>query len=258
MAGRSRAVALTDPDRRVLEFMAEHRMVLIAHVQRRLGTTTPTAAARMRRLSRAGYLTRNPTITPSVAPHQITGAGLRAIGSDLRAPRQMNSSEIHDVGLAWLWLAAQEGRFGALREVISERRMRSHDRREHGREAPLAVRLGGFSGNGQPNLHSPDLLLIDHSGKRIAIELELSSKTRIRRESILAGYAAAGNVDAVLYLAGNAAIAREVSRSARKMGLADRLVVHRAEVQLPAPARSVGAAGRQRAHAVRRQLAAAL
>lgn len=256
MAARSPAVSLTDPDRRVLEFMAEHRMVLIAHVQRLLGTTALTAAGRMRRLSRGRYLTHNRTIARSVAPHQITRAGLRAIDSDLRAPRQVNSSEQHDVGLAWLWLAAQDGRFGALREVISERRMRSHDGREDGREAPLAVRLGGATG--KPNLHFPDLLLIDRSGKRIAIELELSSKTRVRREGILAGYAAADNVDAVLYLAGSAGIAREVSGSARKMGMADRLVVHRVEVRMPAPPQSADAAGRQRAHAVRRQRAAAL
>ena len=35
----------------------------------------------------------------------------------------------HDVGAAWLWLAARNGAFGPMREVLAERVMRSRDAR---------------------------------------------------------------------------------------------------------------------------------
>ena len=77
----------------------------------------------------------------------IERRGLRAIGSHLPAPRAVNRSEYeHDVGLGWLWLAAQRGAFGGLETVTSERQMRSHDgRAERGADEPLGVRLPAAS-----------------------------------------------------------------------------------------------------------------
>jgi hypothetical protein len=219
----------------LLGFLAEHRIVLVGHVQRLLGISERAAADRLRVLVSAGFVRRDPLFHRRAACHQITRKGLAAIESDLRPPGRDLRSHQHDVGMAWLWLAARAGSFGALAEVVTERRMRSHDATADGRGRPVAIRLGGVGPGGGPRLHYPDLLLVDQSGGRIAIELELTSKGRTRREGILAGYGADPRVDAVLYLAGNAGVARHVRDSARKLGISDRIIVQRARLDSSNP-----------------------
>jgi hypothetical protein len=131
------------------------------------------------------------------------------------------------VGLAWLWLAARGGAFGPIREVIGERRLRSHDGVGERPGEPYGIRLGGYDRHGTERLHHPDLMLIDQRGRRFAVELELTAKGRDRRELILGGYGADSRIDRVLYVVENhprgRAIRRLVEQSARAMGLADRV-----------------------------------
>jgi hypothetical protein len=156
---------------------------------------------------------------------------LDAIGSDLPPPRFDLRCYRHDVGLGWLWLAAHAGAFGRPSDVVSERRMRSHDARAAGdeepRSEPLGVRLGGVGPGGKPRLHYPDLLVVQGDARRIALELELTSKGRARREGILAGYGADPRIDAVLYLTDSAAISGTVRTAATRLGLAPRVHVQR-------------------------------
>jgi len=105
--------------------------------------------------------------------------------------------------------------------------MRSHDATEDGRQAPLAVRLGGVGHGGRERLHYPDLLLVDATGKRVAFELELSAKARTRRELILAGYGADARIEAAVYLVDNRAVWRGIEESARKLGIEHRVRVQR-------------------------------
>jgi hypothetical protein len=144
----------------------------------------------------------------------------------------------HDVGVAWLWLAAHRGAFGPLAEVVSERTMRSRDggeahatrvtgRSEH---EPFGVRLSGQGPKGGPRLHYPDLLLVDREGRRLAVELELSSKGRSRRHQIIGGYAFDRRVDAVLYLVSDQRVAREVQEAARRFGSERTVIVQRVRV----------------------------
>jgi hypothetical protein len=144
----------------------------------------------------------------------------------------------HDVGVAWLWLAAHRGAFGPLAEVVSERTMRSRDgseahatrvtgRSEH---EPFGVRLSGHGPKGRPRFHYPDLLLVDRQGRRLAVELELSSKGRSRRHQIIGGYAFDRRVDAVLYLVSDQRVAREVQEAARRFGSERTVIVQRVRV----------------------------
>jgi len=220
-------VQLTDRDRELLAFVAEHRIVLGAHVQALLEVSPKAARGRLRSLTAAGLLRRVPVFHRPGDCHQITGKGLALIGSRLPRPRVDLRSYEHDVGIAWLWLAARAGTFGALREIISERRMRWHEATEDGRQVPLAVRLGGVGRGGRERLHYPDLVLVDVTGKRIAFELELSGKARTRREMILAGYGADARIDAVVYLVDDPAVWRAIEQSARKLGIEDRIHVQR-------------------------------
>jgi len=157
----------------------------------------------------------------------------------------------HDVGVAWLWLAARAGTFGPLRDVIGERRMRSLDATAPPSAQPHAVRLGGVGASGRERLHYPDLLLVTPEGKRIAVELELSSKGRRRREQILSGYAADVHVDAVLYLVRSRQLGRAIQASARRMEISP--LVH---VQMTSLAGSAGDGSGGRAPTRRREVIA--
>lgn len=216
---------VTDRDRELLGFLAEHRLVLSEHVQALLGVSATAANARLHSLSAAGMVRRERVFHHQPACYQITRKGLAVIGSALPQPRIDLRCYAHDVGLAWLWLAARDGAFGQLTETISERAMRSRDGTPDGRDRPFGVRLGGTSRDGRDRLHYPDLLLTGAEGWRIALELELSSKGRFRQEKILAGYGIDHRIDAVLYLVEEERLARSIRASARRLGISDRIHV---------------------------------
>jgi hypothetical protein len=222
-AGRARArgARLTERDIRLLAFVAEHRLVLAAHVQVLLDLTAAAAYARLRALTVAGFLNQQILFHRQPGCYQITRKGLAAVRSGYSQPRLNLSCYQHDLGVAWLWLAARSGAFGPIREIVSERGLRSHDAKPDRADA-YGVRLGGYGPGGRERLHYPDLLLVTPEGQRIAVELELSSKGRTRREKILAGYAADGRIDAVLYLVDSRARARGIQRSAARVGNAAR------------------------------------
>jgi hypothetical protein len=235
---------ITGRDRLVLEFIAEHRLVLSNHVQALLRVSAKTASRRLRALEQAGLVEREALFYRYPAHYRIQRRGLELIGSRLGVPKR-GLNIAHDVGVAWLWLAARRGALGSLAEVISERTMRSRDgieahatrvtgRSEH---EPFGVRLSGQGPRGRPRLHYPDLLLVDRQGRRIAVELELSSKGRSRRHQIIGGYACDRRIDAVLYLVSDQRIAREVQAAARRFGSERTVIVQQVRMgagQLPA------------------------
>lgn len=243
-----RRVRITDRDRTLLAFVAEHRIVLASHVQTLLGVSANAADVRLRSLSRAGMLDSERFFHGQPRCYWIVRKGLELVGSRLPAPRVDLRAYQHDIGLAWLWLAAHGGAFGPLRNVVSERRMRSSDATEahSARTAgiatdPFAVRLGGVGAGGRERLHYPDLLLIDRNGRRAAVELELTSKTRARRERILAGYAAERRIDAVLYLVDNRSVARGIEASAARLSSSALVHVQWVRWGIPNSARTSGA-----------------
>lgn len=226
MASRGRA-RLTERDLELLEMAAEHRLILGEHAQACLGVSAARARARLSALAAAGYLRRDQFLHAHPSHYQITRRGLGAVGRSYRAPGPDLGTYQHDVGLAWLWLAAQHGTFGPLREMVSERAMRSHDGRPEREAEPFGVRLGGHDSRGRERLHYPDLVLVTADGRRVAVELELTSKTRRRRESILAGYAADRRIDAVLYLVQRRGVGEPIRACARGFGISDRVHVQR-------------------------------
>ncbi len=223
----SQQVRITARDRRLLAFAAQHRLLLGDHVRVLLGISAQSASRRLGALVRAGLLTRHRAFERERPCFQITRTGLAVAGSSLAPPRLDLRSYEHDIGLAWIWLAAQRGTLGPLKDVIAERHLRSHDARRSPAQAPLAVRLGGVGPRGRERLHYPDLLVQTASGHTVAVELELSSKGRTRRERILAGYGAEGRIDAVLYLVERESLGREIATSASKLGLSRLVHVQR-------------------------------
>jgi hypothetical protein len=246
----ARAVQITDADRALLRFAAEHRFVIAAQVAALLEVSEPAAWSRLRRLVTGGHLRRRRELHRGPSWHQITAAGLRAIGSELPAPRGFDlATHRHDAGLGWLMLAAQAGRFGALERVISEREMRSHDGRAADRAQRYGVYLGGTGPGGRDRLHYPDMVVFTETGHRVAFELELSTKEVERRERILAGYAADRRIDAVVYLVERASVGRAVERSAARMGISHLVRVQRVSFGSGAPAEPSRARSAERAGA---------
>jgi hypothetical protein len=250
VATRSSPVRLTERDRLLLAFTAEHRLALAAHAAALLEVSARTADGRLNALAEVGYLSSSTIFHRQPACYQITRNGLAAIGSELRPPRCVDlGCYAHDVGVAWLWLAARAGRFGAAGAVLGERRLRSSDGRLERDGTPFGVRLGGVGAGGSERLHYPDLLLVTAAGRRVAFELELTPKGRARRETILAGYAADARIDGVLYLvldgSSGRGIGRSVTASARRLDLSE--LIHVQHVRIPdaaEPARSDPGRGR--------------
>jgi len=246
-------VRITDRDRRLLAFAAEHKLVLTHQLAALLGTSEGAAAKRLRALRGAGLLSEDRPFAEQPQCYQVTRAGLGVIESELGAPKQVDRAGYrHDVGVGWLWLAAESGVWGELRELVSERRMRSSDRVRDSSAAPgerFGVRLGGTGPGGRERRHYPDLLLVDRDSRRIAVELELSAKNRPRLEGILAGYAADARIDVILYLVDRRPVGRAVQASAARLGIADLVRVQRAQWGRDAPTTGPArAAARVRQH----------
>jgi hypothetical protein len=219
-------VQITERDRTLLAFAAEHRFVLAGQVAVLLDVTESAADARLRSLAGGGYLRSERKLHRQAAAHQITREGLRVLASDLPAPRRIDLAAYrHDLSLGWLMLAVRRGRIGPVSQVVSERRMRSHDGRDRDRSTRFGVRLGGVGPGGLDRLHYPDMLVVMESGHRVAFELELSTKSPDRRERILAAYGADRRIDAVVYMVEHPAVGRAIERSVARVGLADRVHV---------------------------------
>ncbi len=218
-------VRLTERDYKWLAFAAEHQLVLERQLERLVGARRHALRGRLRALERSGYLTSGSVFDDRY--YQVRPRGLAAVGSSLKPPRLNLRNYRHDVGLAWLWLAARGGTFGPLREVLAERSLRSHDGALDRALDPYGVRLGGLDRHGNEQLHYPDLLLVERQGRRLALELELTPKGRQRGELILGGYGADRRIDRVLYLvernASGRGIRRTMERAVRDMGLSEQI-----------------------------------
>jgi hypothetical protein len=220
-------MTLEESDLALLRFAGEHRFVLAAQGARLLHRSVPSVQRSLGRLRAAGLVRSESMFRHEPIAYRVTRTGMTAAGSELRpSPALDLAAYRHDVGLAWLDVAARRGLFGEVSEVVAEKRMRSEDRRadrpdsnpRHG--VPLGVRQG-------PRLHYPDLVLVTGSGHRVAFELELSTKAPARRERILAAYAADPRIDAVVYLVGTRAAGDAIARSAARAGARDKVQVRR-------------------------------
>ncbi|MGC9220438.1 MAG: replication-relaxation family protein [Solirubrobacteraceae bacterium] len=241
---------LAEANRAVLGPLAEHRVLTVTQVAHLLGASQTTTVRRLRELRRPGVglvaYERSLRDGPGVAA--ITKAGLRALGLDTRqrgVPARISMTDLHtelnpynrrhDIGVAWLWIAARQGRFGEPLEILTERTMISADRtasyREHrfsnGSRFYHGLGTGLIGPSGNPRRHYPDLLLTLQSGNRVAVELELSLKSPRQIQPIMTAYASDARVHMVLYFTDSDTIAKAVLAAARRSGIADLVRVQR-------------------------------
>jgi hypothetical protein len=230
---RRNASGLTEHDEVLLRFAAAHRLVIREHAQALLGVSASSASRRLGALARTGLLAQTRPFDRGPNWYRITRGGLDAIASALPVPDKRLGQFRHDIGLAWIEIAARRGSFGPVSEVVSERRMRSEDGVwEHAtapvdrelQRPPHGIRLG-LGPRGKERIHYPDMVLELAGGKRVAVELELSAKGPRRRDQILMAYAAEKRVDSVLYLVESPAMAASIRASARAHGISRKVHV---------------------------------
>ena len=111
----------------LLAFIADHRFVLPGQAGALLGISEEAARSRLRELTNDGYLIEEPVLAGEPVAYRSTRRGRDMVGSELRALPISLTNYRHDVGTAWLWVAARNGAFGPAREVLAERVMRSRD-----------------------------------------------------------------------------------------------------------------------------------
>lgn len=203
--------ALDRLDREALEFLAAHRMALADHVMVLLGGDRELASERLAELERMRLVWRERVLRSDPDCFRITRAGLSFIGSDLPPP-EFDPRYQHDVGVAWLWLAATHGAFGETDRVLTEREMRATDATESRSSGAGGTQPGSGPAAARPRfgvpladenqnapLQYPDLFLI-RGRHRIPVHLQLAAPSPRRLTRLLAGYAPNAHATAVLFL----------------------------------------------------------
>jgi hypothetical protein len=225
--GARSGIQITERDREVLGLLAEHRVMVLPQVAAGLGVTDGTAATRLRALRDLRMVGYKAIFHDDPATAWITRRGLDAIESRLPPPSIDLKGYRHDVGVGWMWLAAQRGAFGGVSALVSEREMRSHDLRSDRTAEPFGVALGGFDSHGRMTRHYPDLLLLTTDGARVALELELTAKSARRLDTIMRGYAGDGRIDSALYVVPTISLERLTTAAVTRAGIQDLVRVER-------------------------------
>jgi hypothetical protein len=212
--------------------LAEQRVTIEPQAGHWLNETKHDSSTRLQRLQSARMLKVEQIFHAAPATVTITRRGLAAVGSTMRTPQVDLRQYRHDVGVAWLWQAAHAGYFGAPAAIVSERTMRSHDWRLDHQAANepaerFGVGIGGVAPGGSPRRHYPDLLVDTQDGRRVAIELELTAKSRPRIDEVMLAYASDGRVAEAAYLVPDARLGRFISDAARRAGISGIVSVKR-------------------------------
>jgi hypothetical protein len=233
---RARGFRLTGRDLELLEFVAAHRFVLACHAQSWLGCSALVAYRRLHGLLELGLLSYRRVFDSRAGCYQVTTAGLGVIDSELPRPSVDLRTYRHDIGLVWIWLAARNETFGPCAGVLSEREMRAHDQQSEDPLARFGIVLRDWPFAGRRTVHYPDVLVLVPDGSRIAVELELTLKSRGRLAAILGAYAADLRISGVVYFTDRQPVENAVRETGEKLGLDSRLWVEYFEL---APERDI-------------------
>jgi hypothetical protein len=203
-----------------------HRFVLAAHVRHWMGVARQASYRRLAGLAEVGLLSYRRIFHAQPGCYLITNGGLAVIDSALPRPAIDLRTYDHDVGVVWLWLLACEGRYGPARRVVTERQMRSKDQRNDPlRSERFGIPIGGYDRSGRPRVHYPDVLVLDGNDRRVALELELSLKSRRRLLDILIGYGGEPRLRKVVYVPGRRSVERTLQGIVGELGLGELIEV---------------------------------
>jgi hypothetical protein len=210
----------TERDKEVVDWLARFGAAGAQHVGRRFAMTRTRAYARLGSLVAAGLLEPRRVLYQEPALYVATASGLRWCGLERMGVQRVGAAEfVHAREVATVAVELHLALPGW--RVVSERELRDA---ELDRGEPVGSAVVGELPGARQALHRPDLLLVSRLGRRLAVEVELSVKSRHRLVRICRGWARARHLDGVYYLAAPAA-ARAVARALAEVRAQDRVTV---------------------------------
>lgn len=185
-----------DRDAEILKWVNSFGFASVEQIRGYMKVGDTAAYVRIKKLVDNGYLVRERILHGQARIHKVTKKGTVASGDDLLPLGDISLGTFrHDLALVDLALRLEQQTGGVF---VPDRRIRHNE---------------GLSGVGQLG-HIPDGHLYIGDGKPIAIELELSVKSRVRIESIVNGYGGNLDVKEVWYFTGQSDVARAIEKAA--------------------------------------------
>ena len=197
--------------------------VEVGHVRKRWRIGRSVGYALVARLVDAGLVERVATLPGDPTLLRASEQGTVYAGLGLPAAKISPGQVDHWLACADVALWA-EGRWG-IESVISERELRFT---EQDPRHPIASCVVGELPGGRPMLHRPDLVVAD-SDRRMAIEVELTTKAPRRLEQIVRSWRRARHVEKVLYVAPAGPTQRAVERAVAATHAQERVIVYELE-----------------------------
>lgn len=186
-------------DRQLLRWMNANGFVTINHIMARLGIAQTTAYIRMKKLVDASYCKHDAYFVGEPGLYRVSEKGVHVSGSALPPLKSIaQGSYYHDLIVTTLSLKLMT-HYQA--QFIPERVLRHDDNQE----------VFGKTG------HTADGVLL-HDNKRIAIEVELSKKSKRRLSSIIHHYMKCFEMKEVWYFCGNSEVKRLVESHTKDKG----------------------------------------
>ena len=213
------AIVLTARDREIVKWIGRQGVVRSEHVMTRFSMGRTATYRRLHELVDYGLVRRHRLLCDDGGLLTATADGLRWAELHPLSPPRISLSLVPHM-IASAALAAELEPQLVHGTLLSDR---EHRAAENAAGRPLASAVLGFDRPDRARLHRPDFALVGAGGEQmVAIEIELTLKTRTRLERILRGYLRNRNVASVRYYT-SPQIGDAVRRAARTAG-ADRLL----------------------------------
>lgn len=188
-------------DRLLLNWINGHGFASAENIASWMGVSMPFAYARIKKLLNGGYLERDRILHNSSRIHFLTKQGLQACNDELPALKKVNLGTYHhDTILIDLSLQIEKETAGSF---MPERRLKQ---------------LKGLSGVGTKG-RVPDGVVDLANGKKIAVELELSVKSKERLDKIMKDYASNMDFHEIWYFVENISVRNAIQKAADNNGV---------------------------------------
>lgn len=208
-------------DRELIRYVARHGLVTVEHIMAAMGVGQAITYRRLARCIAAGLLERRAVLCSEPSVIRATQAGIRFVGLEFPIASLSPGGVEHYLRCASVaHLLVEE--FGSC--VLTEREIALAEAEEGSRFASAEV---GRRPGDKRLYNRADLLVQACDGRRIAVEVELSSKAPHRLRSILRGWRLASSVDQVRYYCRQGRTHRAVCSAMKAIGAdkIDRIVV---------------------------------
>ena len=205
---------VTDRDMKLVRWIGRHGAVQTAHLMARYGMGRTATYRRVHELVAYGLVRRHRVLYNDGGLLTATADGLRCAGLEPLKPARVSLAQLPHTIVSATLAAMLEPRLVDT-TLLSDR---EHRAAETAAGQPIASAILGPPRDDRSRLHRPDFALVGADGENvIAIEVELTLKTKARLERILRGYLRNQNVSRIWYYAPTN-IGEAVRRAARAVG----------------------------------------